>query len=129
MGRDYPRSARISAQIQEVISGVIVKKTKDPRLQNVGITGVKMSKDLSCAYIYFSVTGTGKKRIDEAQAGFNSAKGFLKKVVGSELKLRYTPELKFQYDAVLDSGQRMDDLLKKLKEEENWSEEDGEQNS
>ena len=128
MNRDYPRSARIAKQIQEVISEVIVKKTKDPRLRNVGITDVKMSSDLSCAFVYFSVTGAGKKEIKEAESGFKSAKGFLKKTIGVQLKLRYTPELKFHYDTVLDNGQRIDDLLKTLKRKENWSEDD-EQNS
>ncbi|MGE4519783.1 MAG: 30S ribosome-binding factor RbfA [Desulfobacteraceae bacterium] len=128
MNKDYPRSARIGTQIQAIVSEVLIKKTKDPRLSGVSITDVKMNGDLSCAYIYFAVTGTGEKRIKEAMSGFKSAKGFFKKKIGTELKLRYTPELKFYYDSVLDSGQRMEDLLKSLKETENRSE-NGEGNS
>jgi len=122
MNKDYPRSARIGTQIQAIVSEVLIKKTKDPRLSGVSITDVKMSADLACAYVYFAVTGTGEKRIKEAQNGFKSAKGFFKKKIGTELKLRYTPDLRFYYDSVLDSGQRMEELLKSLKETENRSE-------
>jgi ribosome-binding factor A len=122
MNKDYPRSARIGTQIQAIVSEVLIKKTKDPRLSGVSITDVKMNGDLSCAYVYFTVTGADDKKIKEAQKGFKSAKGFFKKKIGSELKLRYTPDLKFYYDSVLDSGQRMEELLKSLKETENWSE-------
>lgn len=128
MNKDYPRSARIGTQIQAIVSEVLIKKTKDPRLSSVSITDVKMNADLSCAYVYFAVTGTGDKRIKEALNGFKSAKGFFKKKIGTELKLRYTPDLKFYYDSVLDTGQKMDELLKSLNKEENRSE-NGEDNS
>lgn len=122
--KDYPRSARIGNQIQQVVSDVLRKKTKDPRLHDVGITAVKMSSDLSKAYIYFALSIPGKKAKKDAEAGFKSAKGFLKKTIGKELNLRYIPELNFLYDSALDNGQKIDDLLKSLKEKENWSKDD-----
>lgn len=128
MNKDYPRSARIGSQIQEVVSEILVKKVKDPRLSGVAVTDVRMSGDLSCAYIYFCVYENSKKVVENAEKGFNSAKGFFKKVVGNQLKLRYTPELKFIFDSTLENARRMDDLLKTLKEKENWSN-DGEQDS
>jgi len=124
MAKDYPRSARIGTQIQVIVSEVLIKKTKDPRLSGVSITDVKMTSDLSCAYVYFAVTGTGEKRIKEALKGFKSAKGFFKKTIGTELKLRYLPDLRFYYDSVLDSGQRMEELFKSLKPSENRPEND-----
>lgn len=120
MNKDYPRSARIGTQIQQVISEILVKKTKDPRLSGVTITDVRMSSDLSCANIYFSVTRGDSKKQEDAQKGFKSARGFFKKVIGSQLKLRYTPELKFFYDTTLENGQKIDELLNALKEQENW---------
>lgn len=121
MGKDYPRSARISAQIQQVISEILVKKTKDPRLSGVSITDVRMSSDLSVASIYFSMHDANDKKKQDADKGFKSAKGFFKKVIGSQLKLRYTPELKFYYDTTLEHGEKIDKLLNELKEKENWS--------
>eukprot|EP00767_Chilomastix_cuspidata_P000024 gnl/Chilomastix_cuspidata/10049.p2 GENE.gnl/Chilomastix_cuspidata/10049~~gnl/Chilomastix_cuspidata/10049.p2 ORF type:complete len:129 (+),score=11.09 gnl/Chilomastix_cuspidata/10049:1429-1815(+) len=128
MSKDYPRSARIGSQIQEVVSEILVKKTKDPRLSGVAITAVKMSGDLSSAYVYFSVYSDDKKAIKDAENGFKSAKGFFKKVVGNQLKLRYTPELKFMFDSTMENARRMEDLLKTIKKEEDWSD-DGEQDS
>ncbi|MDY0360467.1 MAG: 30S ribosome-binding factor RbfA [Desulforegulaceae bacterium] len=127
MNKDYPRSARIGTQIQAIVSEVLIKKTKDPRLFGVSITDVKMNGDLSCAYVYFAVTGANEKKIKEVQSGFKSAKGFFKKVIGTEIKLRYTPDLKFYYDSVLDQGQKMDELLRSLNKAENRPE-NGEEN-
>ncbi len=126
MNKDYPRSARIGSQIQEVVSEILVKKIKDPRLSGAAVTDVRMSGDLSCAYIYFSVYGSGKEVVENAEKGFKSAKGFFKKAVGNQLHLRYTPDLKFIFDFTIENARRMDELLKTLKEKENWSE-DGEQ--
>ncbi|MGM0417216.1 MAG: 30S ribosome-binding factor RbfA [Thermodesulfobacteriota bacterium] len=128
MNKDYPRSARIGVQIQEVISEILVKKTKDPRLSGVSITDVKMSGDLTCAYIYFTVSRVEKKSAKDAEKGFQSAKGFFKKMIGSQLKIKYTPELRFYYDTVLDYGEKIDNLVESLNTDENSSE-DGEKNS
>ncbi|MDY0131059.1 MAG: 30S ribosome-binding factor RbfA [Desulforegulaceae bacterium] len=122
MAKDYPRSARIATQIQVIVSEVLIKKIKDPRLSGASITAVKMNKDLSSAYVYFAVTGADKNKAKEAEKGFHSAKGFFKKKIGTELKLRYIPELKFFYDTVLDNGQKMEELFKSLKKTENRSE-------
>jgi len=126
MVRDYPRSARIASQIQEVVSEALIKKIKDPRLADASITEVRMSSDLSYAYIYFSISFPSPKKVKDAEKAFYKAKGFFKKNLGQSLNLRYIPELKFEYDTVLENGQKIDQLLKSLKEKEHWSDDDGE---
>ena len=93
------------------ISNLLLFKVKDPRLRGIiTLTEVKMSKDLRHAYVYYSLMGTNEQKGD-AQAGFESAKGFIRKAVGDSLHLRYVPDIQFRYDESLEQGQRIDKLL------------------
>ncbi len=111
--KPFSRADRVGELIQRVLAELLTKSIKDPRLKMATITDVKMSKDLKNARIYFAVSG-GPKRVDNALLGFKSAMGFIKRVLASELELRYMPELKFFYDESFDYGARIDSLLKSL---------------
>jgi len=80
----------------------------------VTITGVKMSRDLRIARVYFTTSG-GPKNKAKAEKGFNSAIGYAKHSIAQELGLRYTPDLKFSYDESFDYGSHIDKVLKTIK--------------
>lgn len=112
--RPYSRSERVGQLIRQILAETLRKKIKDPRIETVIITGVKMSPDLRNAKIYFVLSG-GEDRIREAEMGFNQASGFLKRALGQELTLRYMPNLSFFYDDSFDYGSRIEELLKLTK--------------
>ena len=107
------RSHRIGDQILREISSLLLLKVKDPRLQGITLTEVTMSKDLRHAYVYYSLLGQDEQK-KEAQAGFESARGFIRKAVGEMLYLRYVPDIQFRYDTSLEQGQKMEKLLEEL---------------
>ena len=110
----FARADRVSGLIQETLSDLLKKRIHDPRLQMVTITKVKMSADLKLARIYFAIYGDDKKSEDAAK-GFESARGFIKRILARKLGLRYMPDLKFFYDDSLDYGSHIDQLLEKIK--------------
>ena len=112
--KPFARSDRVSGQIQKILSEILLKKVKDPRLENASITDVRMSRDLRIARIYF-VTSGNKKNIEEALAGFKSALGYVKRTLARHLGLRYMPDLKFFYDESFDYGSHIDKVLKAVK--------------
>lgn len=112
--KPFARSDRVSGQIQKVLSEILLKKVKDPRLENASITDVRMSRDLRIARIYF-VTSGNKKNIEEALEGFKSALGYVKRTLARQLGLRYMPDLKFFYDESFDYGSHIDKVLKAVK--------------
>ncbi len=112
--KPFARSDRVSGQIQKVLSDILLKKIKDPRLENASITDVRMSRDLRIARIYF-VTSGNKKNIEEAAQGFQSALGYVKRTLARKLGLRYMPDLKFFYDESFDYGSHIDNVLKAVK--------------
>ena len=111
--RPFKRSKRVGGELQKIISDVLTTKVRDPRLDLVTITGVKMTGDLKIAYIYFSVTNK-KITKDDAISGFKSASGFIKHAISKELNLRYMPDLKFYYDDSFDYGSRIDQVIESL---------------
>jgi len=112
--KPFARSDRVCGQIHKVLSDVLLKRIKDPRLKSATITDVKMSRDLRIARIYFTTTGN-KKSVEEAIEGFKSAIGYVKRTLAGQLGLRYMPELRFFYDESFDYGSHIDKILKDVK--------------
>lgn len=111
--RSFNRAERVGGQVQKILAGLIRKGINDPRLALATISGVTMSRDLRIAKVYFTAPG-GAHDEQELLAGFESAKGFIKRELARELGLRYMPDLKFFYDASFDYGAHINRVLKSL---------------
>jgi ribosome-binding factor A len=107
------RSERVGGLIQQILSELLRRDISDPRLALTTITGVKVTKDLRLARVYFATAG-GKSTSDAAGEGFASAAGFIKRHLARQLGLRYMPALEFFYDESFDHGARIDQLLKSI---------------
>jgi ribosome-binding factor A len=111
MAREFTRSRRVEEQIQRVLSDVMRSQLRDPRVAGVVITEVRASRDLSVAWIQYSLLGTDDSPTAEAladvQAGLDRAAGFLRSQLARELSTRTVPDLRFSYD---EAGQRGRDL-------------------
>jgi ribosome-binding factor A len=110
---DYQRSDRIAELLVELISDLLRREVRDPRLGRVTITGAKVTRDLKLARIFFNVLG-GEER-DLVSAGLRSATGFIRSRVGKQLSLKFIPALEFVYDDAADQAQRITELLKQAK--------------
>ena len=107
------RAVRVGDHILKEIALLLLKKVSDPRVQGVTVTGIRLSDDLKLAKVYYSVMGE-KNQIDRAQAGLDSAKGFVKREIGLRMALRYVPEITFVHDTSLESGSHMDRLFEEI---------------
>ncbi len=113
--KPFSRSDRVGQRIKQEMALLLHKELSDPHLSGAVITGVKMSSDLRLAKIYFSVSGGEKGRRDAIE-GFERARGFIKRELAQRLGLRYMPDLKFFYDESIDYGNRIEQLLKSVKD-------------
>jgi ribosome-binding factor A len=104
------RMRRVDESVRAVLSDAIGKQLQDPRVGFVTVTGVKTSPDLRHARVYVSVLGDEQVRAASLE-GLRSAHGFLQKRVASELILKHTPTLSFEYDGSIDRGMRISELL------------------
>jgi ribosome-binding factor A len=108
------RAQRVGDQILKVIAPFLLQKVKDPRVEGVTLTGVRVSKDLRMAKVYFSVFGEDKD-IRNAADGLESARGFIKRELGARLDLRVMPDIQFLYDESFARGLRIERLLEDLR--------------
>jgi|AMWB02.1.fsa_nt_gi ribosome-binding factor A len=107
------RSEKVAEAIHELVSALLLKGVKDPRIGFTTITGVKVSDDLHLATIYFSVIGNEAEK-QSTEIGLNSARGFIRRELGKSLRMRYVPDVLFRYDESVDYGQRIDTLLNEI---------------
>jgi ribosome-binding factor A len=104
------RMRRVDEALRAVLSDAIATDLKDPRVGFVTVTGVKTSPDLRHARVYVSVLGDDATR-EASLEGLRSAHGFLQGTLASQLKLKHTPTLTFEYDESVDRGMRISRLL------------------
>jgi ribosome-binding factor A len=104
------RMRRVNEVIREVIGAAIATDLKDPRIGFVTITSVETSPDLRHARVFVSVLGTPEER-EATLDGLRSAHGVLQSKIASEMRIKRTPTLDFQYDDTIDQGMRITELL------------------
>ena len=105
-----PRSARVAERIHEIVASLVTNRLKDPRLELVTITDVRVTGDLQHATVFYTVYGDEHKLASAGRA-LESAKGLLRSQVGAQLGLRLTPSLEFVPDALPDTARSLEDAL------------------
>lgn len=111
-----PRPERVQEALRQEISRVVQNELKDPRLGFLTITKVELTRDLRYAKVYFSVLGEMKDK-QLALKGLNSAKGYIKNMIGERINLRFVPEVVFKIDESLEHTKEIYDLLDRIKKE------------
>jgi ribosome-binding factor A len=101
---------RVDEAVRAVLSDAISKDLQDPRVGFVTVTGVKTSPDLRHARVYVSVLGDEQARAASLE-GLRSAHGFLQSAIATQLTLKHTPSLTFEYDESVDRGMRISRLI------------------
>lgn len=113
------RANRIGEEIRRIISELLLNGLKDPRINSMtSISNVDVTRDLSYAKIYVSVFGNEEEKKDTID-GLNSAKGFIRKTIGSNLDIRYIPEPIFILDESIEEGIRMSKLIEEINKKQN----------
>ncbi len=114
--KSFKRVERVAPVIQEILSDLIRHTTQDPRVRCAAITRVEMKDDLRLAKVYYEVSpGCDPAQV---QVGFEQARSFLRRQMGSQLAIKYIPELRFIYDDRHEHVARVEAILRTLKEDQ-----------
>src|SRR3982750_590927 len=103
------RPDRVADQIRGEVASMLAREVHDPGIGFVTITRVQVSPDLQLARVLYTVLGDEKSRANSAKA-LERAIPFLKRQIGSRLRLKRVPELKFHYDEAVAGQDRIDQL-------------------
>ncbi len=111
---NYSRTDRVAQQVHEIVASLLLLEVKDPRVKGVSITAVEVTNDLQIANVYFVMLEEEGEPRPEVIEGLESVSGYLRRELGNQLSMRYTPELRFEYDESIERGRRMEALLSDL---------------
>lgn len=91
------RADKVAEEIKREVGKIVQQELRDPRLGFTTITHVELTPDLRFARIFFSVYGD-QKQWEDTQAALEHAAGFIRRILGESLGLRYVPEILFKTD-------------------------------
>ena len=113
MGNSY-RSDRVAVEIQREINDILRNKVRDPRVQDVNITDVQITGDLSQATVYYSLLSDLASDHQKAQTALNKATGLFKSELAHRMSIFRIPDLTFEQDQSVEYGPKIDELLRGL---------------
>ncbi len=110
---------RVEETIRQTVANLLMMKVKDPRVADVSIIRVEVSRDYSVAKIYINLIGGSEpERVAEAEKGLASGRGYMRMHVKKLLRIRVVPELVFIYDASLDRAMHLEEIIETIREVE-----------
>jgi ribosome-binding factor A len=111
------QKARVEEAIRHMIAELLLRRVKDPRVSQVSIIDVRLSKDYSVAKILYNIVG-GDGESEEVRKGLESCRHFIRGQLKNNMRLRVIPELVFIYDVSLDRAMAIEELLQRIHDEE-----------
>ena len=110
MPREFPRARRVEEQLKRLLSELVRREVKDPRVGLITITSAEVSRDLTHANVYFTpFAGSGDA--ESAREALQHAAGFLRHQVRNQMRLRVAPEIQFHVDDSVERGARLSELI------------------
>lgn len=107
------RLERIEEEVKKIVSKVIDRELKDPRLTGlISVTKVDVSRDLKYCKVYVSMLGVADQK--EAMDALKSSAGFVRREIGANIRMHSTPEVKFEYDNSIEYGNKIQKMINDL---------------
>ena len=107
------RPDRVADQIRGELGNLLAREVHDPGIGFVTLTRVQVSPDLQQARVYYTALGDDKARRNTERA-LDRASPFLRRQIGSRLRLKRVPELSFVYDESIAGQDRIEQLLSEV---------------
>ena len=107
MSKNEARLGRVNEELMKALSQIITYELKNPDVTGmISVTRVKVTPDLKYAKVYVSMLNS------------KDSAGFMRSQVARMVNLRITPELVFEYDDSIEHGERIDNILKQISEQD-----------
>lgn len=114
------RLEKVQEELRHQISLIVQQELKDPRIGFVTITRVEVTPDLKTAKVYFTRLGP-KESFEDTVNGLNRSAGFVRKLIGERMRIKFTPQINFIYDDSLKRQDRIDEIIDKIHKQKGGS--------
>jgi ribosome-binding factor A len=111
--RGFQRSDRVAEQVRRDLADLIRTELKDPRVGMISLTAVELTPDYAHAKVFF--TTLQAEHLAEIEQGLRRAAGFLRRELGRRIHIHTLPELHFIYDASVERGASLSQLIDQAK--------------
>lgn len=108
------RRQRVEEEIQRQVSRILLEGLRDRRMSFFSVTAVRVSADLRHAFVYLSILGTAAE-VGRTLGILQRARGYVRRELGSALRLRHVPEVEFRVDEDLRRSDRVEEILSRLR--------------
>ncbi len=108
------RVERVAEEIRTEVALILAERLKDPRIGFVTVTRVDVTSDLHLARVYVGVLGGPPERQRTLEC-LRQASAFVRRQLGQRIRMRFTPEILFEYDKGLDASDRVARLLEEVR--------------
>ena len=116
MGREFERTQRVSHFLHEELARLLQSTVRDPRVQEVNLTGVEVSRDLSHAKVFFTlISDASSEERAEVTAVLSKVSGFLRSELAKASTMRTVPRISFRFDESVGRGRDMETLLREVR--------------
>ena len=116
MGREFERTQRVSHFLHEELARLLQTTVRDPRVQQVNLTGVEVSRDLSHARVFFTLmSDVSEAERSEISGVLSKASGFLRSELAKSSSMRTVPRISFRFDESVGRGRDMESLLREVR--------------
>jgi ribosome-binding factor A len=116
MGREFERTQRVSHFLHEELARLLQTSVRDPRVQQVNLTGVEVSRDLSHARVFFTLmSDVSEAEQSEISGVLSKASGFLRSQRAKSSSMRTVPRISFRFDESVGRGRDMESLLREVR--------------
>jgi len=116
MGKEFERTQRVSHFLHEEVARLLQSTVRDPRVQEVNLTGVEVSRDLSHAKVFFTLmSDASTEERAEVTAVLSKISGFLRSELAKASTMRTVPRISFRFDESVGRGRDMETLLREVR--------------
>jgi ribosome-binding factor A len=111
--RDFKRSDRVAAHLRRTLATAIHQNLPDEDTSFIAISDVEVTRDLSIATVYINTLDPSQEKLALQTLRLNEKQ--LRRIMASQLNSRKVPELRFKYDASLEYGRKLEDLIQQAR--------------
>ena len=116
MGKEFERTQRVSHFLHEEVARLLQSTVRDPRVQEVNLTGVEVSRDPSHAKVFFTLmSDASTEERAEVTAVLSKISGFLRSELAKASTMRTVPRISFRFDESVGRGRDMETLLREVR--------------
>lgn len=111
------RASRVAEELRKIITQILLEDVSDPRLGFITVTRIEVTDDLRLGRIFFSVLGDAEQKQLTVEALDDHA-GMIRRLAAERLNMKFAMDLRFELDESIEHSFKIDQILKKIKDDE-----------